>query len=214
VSVVAVFAARLLLEERFALADNAAAALPVFVLVPAVLLVALPATAGPFAVVVLFVEPTVPEVLPPLEEVLLDVVLPADEPVPPFAAAAKFPVESVAEVLLLAVDLFAVMPSVPEAVLLLLAVRDPVFEKAFDTPADLLEFSDAAFVMPLDLLEFSAAALVVPLDLLEFAENAFVVPLDLVEFAEAASDSVAVKLLLAPACCMLLLLVAKVSELV
>jgi hypothetical protein len=213
-SVVSVFAARLLLEERFALADSEAAALPVFVLVLAVLLVALPATAGPFAVVVLLVVPTVPEVLPPLEEVLFDVVLPADEPVPPFFAAAKLPVKSVADVLLLAVDLFAVTPSVPEAVLLLLAVRDPVFEKALVVPLALLEFSAASFVTDAVLLAFSAAAFVVALDLLEFAENAFVVPLELLEFFEAASDSVAVRLLLAPACCMLLLLVANVFELV
>ena len=47
----------------------------------------------------------------------------------------------------------------------------------------------------------------------EPSANTFVVPLDLLEFAEADSDSVAVKLLLAPACCMLLFDVENVFEL-
>ncbi len=167
-SVVAVFAARFLLEERLALAVNEAAALPVFVLVPAVLFVELAATAGPFAVVVLAAVPTVPEVLPPLEEVLLDVELPADEPVPPLAAAAKFAVEPVADVELLAVDLFAAASNDPVAELVLAAVKDPVFEKAFVVPLDLLAFSAASFVVPLEKLAFSAAAFVVPLEKLAF----------------------------------------------
>jgi hypothetical protein len=43
------------------------------------------------------------------------------------------------------------------------------------------------------------------------AANAFVVPLDLLEFEDAEADSVAVAVLLPLACCVLLLLAAKLS---
>jgi hypothetical protein len=152
-SVVAVFAARLLVEERFKVAFNAAAEL----LVPAFVLeafwVALAATAPPAAVVLFAAVLVDPELLPPPEDVLLEVELPNVFAVPFLPAAAKFRVEVEADVLLCVLALLAVAPNVAAAVWLLLAVSDAFVAKAFVVAPDLLEFSAKAFVVALDLFE-------------------------------------------------------------
>jgi hypothetical protein len=195
---VAVLAARLLLEVAFKAAFNVPALDPVVVFVPEAFEVSLAATAPPAAVVLLAAVPTLEEVLPPLAELLLNDELPAVPAVPFGPAAARLPVVPEDDVELLPFELFAVAPSDAPRVWLLLAVTEPVLANAF--------------VVPLALLELSAATLVVPLDLFEVAAKSFVVPLDLLELEEAEDASDAVKLLLAPACCCLVLLELNISE--
>jgi hypothetical protein len=142
-SVVDVFAARLLLEERFKLAFNVAALELELVLEAEAFLVALADSAPSDAVALLFARPVVFEVAPLLVELLLLVELPTDPAVPFAPAAARLPVELKAAVLLLAWLLFAVAPNVPAAVWLLLAVRDALCAKAFVVALDLVELFEA-----------------------------------------------------------------------
>ena len=135
-SVVPVFAARFWVEERFKLAFNAFPLLPVFVFVPEAFVVPLVAV-EPLAAWTLLVELPLPaDVLPPLEELLLNEEPPTEEAVPPLGAVATFEVELNAAVELLAWELFDEAPNVAAAVLLLLAVRDPVFANAFVVPLE------------------------------------------------------------------------------
>jgi hypothetical protein len=227
-SVVPVFAARFLFEDRFALAFNALAPLEELVPVLEAFCVELPEIAPPAAVVLLFAVPTVPAVLPPLAAWLLEVELPLVPAVPFLPAAAKFAVEPEADVLFFALAEFDEAANVPEAAFAELALIALLVPKAFVVPLDLAEFSAAefvkaadlfefaakAFVVPLDLAEFSAAELVKEADLLEFAAKASVVPLDFDELLAEEADSDAPNVLLAFTCCVLLLLAANVSELV
>jgi hypothetical protein len=211
-SVVAVLAARLLAEEAFRLAFNVSALVPVVVFVPeefAVLLVDEPPLD---ALWLLAAVPTLDDVLPPLAELLLNDELPIDPALPLEPALTVFAVEPEDDVELVPFELFADAPSVAPSVWLLLAVKEPLFENALVVPLDLLEFSAAAFVVALDLLELSAATFVVPLDLFEVAAKLLVVPLAFMELSEAEDASEAVKLLLAPACCIFELLELNVSE--
>jgi hypothetical protein len=194
-SVVAVFADRFLLEERLALAFSDAAPLEELVPVCDAFLVALPATAPSDALVVLDELPLPAEVAGVLEELLLKDEVPVLVAVPFAPAAAKFRVPFEADVLLFALVWFADAPNVAAADFELLAVRAPLVAKLFVVAPDLLEFSAAAFVTAL----FSLA----------LVTKAFVVPLDLLELADAEADSFAEAVLLALACCMLLLLAAK-----
>jgi hypothetical protein len=113
---VAVFAARLLLEDRFRPAFSEAAPL----LEPALVLeefdVELAATAPSDAVVLFAAVPTPPELLPPPEEVLVSVELPYVFAVPLAPAAARFAVEPEVDVLLCEFDMFAEVARVPAAV--------------------------------------------------------------------------------------------------
>src|ERR1700760_3592374 len=87
-SVVAPFAARVLLEEAFRAPLREAASVEEVVLVAEPLPVALNDD-PPFAArVLLAAVPTVPELLPPLEEVLFEVELPTVEALPPGSADA------------------------------------------------------------------------------------------------------------------------------
>jgi hypothetical protein len=202
-----------LVEEAFRLALKVPAAVPVVVFVPELFVVPLLALAGPDEVVLLLAVPTLEEVLPPLAELLLNVELPTDPELPPVPEDAALAVVPEDDVELVPFEAFAVTPNVPASDLLLLAVKEPFVENAFVVPLALLEFSAATFVVPLEKLEPSAATFVVPLALFEVADNTFVVPLDFVALAEAEEDSLAVKLLLAPACCMCVSLELNVFEL-
>jgi hypothetical protein len=92
-SVVAVFAARLWLEEAVRLAFNVAALLLEPVSVDEAFFVSLADNAPMDAVALLFARPVVFEVLPPLEELLLLVELPTELAVPFAPAAARLAVE-------------------------------------------------------------------------------------------------------------------------
>lgn len=221
----AVLAARLLLEVAFKPAFSVAALLPEVVLVSEAFEVVLAASAPSDAVVLLAALPTLEEVLPPLAEPLLNAELPTEPAVPFLPATARLPVDPDDEVELLPFELLSVAASVAPSAWLLLAFKEPLLVNALVVPLDLLEASAAVFVVPLEkfepsaatfvvplaLLELSAATLVVPLDLFEVAARSFVVPLALLELEEAEAASDVVKLLLAPACCCLVLLELNVS---
>ena len=88
----------------------------------------------PSAACVLFIaEPTVPEVLPPLEELLLDVELPVVPALPPLAAMALLAVVPAAAVSFALAALFSVVLSVPAAdfVLVYVSERLLLFVKSF-----------------------------------------------------------------------------------
>jgi hypothetical protein len=132
------FAARLLVEARFKLPDNVAAALEPVVFVAAALLVPLVADPPLAAWVLLAALPTVPEVLPPLEEVLFDAELPVVPALPPVAANAVFAVEPKLDVPLLEFVLFAAASNVAAADLLSLAFRAALDAKEFVVALELL----------------------------------------------------------------------------
>ena len=119
------FAARLLLERKVrARINSAAAELPVALVLDRVVgRVAGHGTRS--AVVLLFAVPTVPEVLPPLEEVLLDVELPV-VPDYPSAAAGKVPGRSGGAVVVRVRLVRCDSRVCSGASLLLLAVREPL----------------------------------------------------------------------------------------
>jgi hypothetical protein len=142
-SVLAALASKLLFEARSALPDNDAELELVFVAVLELLPVALPEIAPSDAVALSVAEPTVPEVLPPLAEVLLDVGLPFESAVPFAPAAARFAVKPLADVLLLPFALSAAAVIVPEADFDLLAVNEAFSERSFVVPLDLVESKDA-----------------------------------------------------------------------
>jgi hypothetical protein len=137
------------------------------------------------------------EVAGVLEELLLKAELPVLVAVPFAPAAAKFRVPFEADVLLFALVWLAEAPNVAAADFELLAVSAALWAKLF--------------VVALDLLEFSAAAFVTALFSLALAARAFVVELDLLALEDAEADSFAEAVLLALACCVLLLLAAKLS---
>jgi hypothetical protein len=125
------FADKLLFEARFKLPDKEAALWDPVVSVAAALLVALVAD-PPFAAWVLLAAlPTVPEVLPPLEDVLFDTELPVVPALPPGAALALFAVEPKAAVPLLVSVLFAEASSFAAAELTSLALSDSLAAKEF-----------------------------------------------------------------------------------
>lgn len=114
-SVVAVFAARLLFEDRFKLAFKVPELFDADVLLPEAFLVLLDAAAPSCAVVLLAAVPTLDEVLPPLDALLLNVELPTVPAVPFLPARALFDVEPKLAVALSDFALEAVVPRVPAA---------------------------------------------------------------------------------------------------
>lgn len=110
------FAARVLLEDRFRLAFSEAAPLPEPALVLEEFDVELAADAPSDAVVLFAAVPTPPELLPPPEELLLDVELPYVFAVPLAPAKAEFAVEPEVDVLLCEFELFAEAARVAAAV--------------------------------------------------------------------------------------------------
>jgi hypothetical protein len=160
-------------------------------------LVALPAIAPSVALVVFDELPLPAELAGVLEELLLKDELPVLFAVPFAPAAAKFRVPFEADVLLFALVWLAEAPNVAAADFELLAVTPALWAKLF--------------VVALDLLEFSAAAFVTALFSLALAARAFVVALDLLALAEAEDDSLTEAVLLPLACCVLLLLAAKLA---
>jgi hypothetical protein len=165
-----VFADRLLFEARFKLPTNDAALFEPVVSVADVLLVEFVADPPLAAWVLLAALPTVPDVLPPLEEVLFEAELPVVPALPPGAAAAVFPVEPELRVPLLVSALFA---------------------EAFNAAA--ADLTSLAVSAPLEAKEL-------------------VVAFDLLLLLAAEADAVSDALLLALACCALLLLVLRLSE--
>jgi hypothetical protein len=145
-----------LFEERLTLPFSELAAFNEVVLLPAALVVASPATAGPVVVGLLVVVPVLPEVLPPLDAVLAELE-------PAVSVAVPFPLDAAnARVeLLLPCEFFVVarlpvVANVPAAVLAEVAVR-PAF--TVDPNVDALvvaEFFDAEAV-------FDNEALLAPL---------------------------------------------------
>ena len=172
------------MEFLFAVAASVSLAVRFFEDVFEVLLVALAATAGPdtFWPAPPVVVPVPDEVAPPPVALLVKVLFgPALVAVPFAPAAAKPRVEFEVLVLLLAAVTLAVFPNVAAAEL------------------DLVAFREA----------FVANTFVVALDLLELAPKLLVVELDLLALSEAEDDSLAPKVLLALACCILLSLAVK-----
>jgi hypothetical protein len=108
---------RLLLDARFALPFNEAEPVRVLLELLAELLVVSPATPGPLVDGPLVVEPTLPEVLPPLAELLFELEVAVSVAVPFLVDAAKAPVELVLPVALAVVARLPDAARVPAAVL-------------------------------------------------------------------------------------------------
>jgi hypothetical protein len=142
-SVVALFAERLLLEAAFRLASRDAALFEAVVCVAEPLPVALNDDAPLAARVLLAADPTVPEVLPPLEEVLFEVELPSVEALPPGSADAPFAVKPPLAVPLELFASFAAALRVAPSDLLEAAVKDAFVANALVVPLDLLAFAEA-----------------------------------------------------------------------
>jgi len=142
-SVVAVFADRLLLEERSRLADNDLLLVELLVLECAVFLVAFAANAPPETVVSLFALPVVVDVAPPLDALVLDDEAPLFFALPSGPAAAKFRLAPEPDVLLLECDLSADASSDAEAVLALVASSAAFVANEFVVPLDLVAFAEA-----------------------------------------------------------------------
>jgi hypothetical protein len=111
--------------------------------------------------VLLAAVPTVPEVLPPLEEVLFDAELPVVPAFPPESAAAVFAVEPKLAVLLPVFALFAAAANDALAALLLAVVNAAFEEKEFVVELELLLLlaSDADAVSDALLPEATCCAL-------------------------------------------------------
>jgi hypothetical protein len=142
-SVVAVFAVRLLLEERSRLAVNDLLLDESLAFVFAAFLVAFAATAGPVTLVSLLAVPAAVVVAVPLVAVLLFDEAPLLVALPSVSAAAKFRLEPKPDVLLLECVLAAVASREAEAVFALLASSAAFVAKAFVVALDLLEFAAA-----------------------------------------------------------------------
>jgi hypothetical protein len=132
------FADRLFCEASCKLPVNEAALFEADVAVDAALLVAFVADPPLAAWVLLAAFPTVPEVLPPLDEVLFDAELPVVPALPPVAAAAVFAVEPVASVPLLLLALFAEASNAAAADLLSLADSAAFVAKELAVALDLV----------------------------------------------------------------------------
>jgi len=124
--VVAKVAVKPLLEELTLLAFSEAEPVNVLALLLAELLVPSPAIAGPVVFGLLPVEPTLPEVLPPLAELLLEFEVAVSDAAPFLPDAAKAAVELVLPVALLVVARFPVTANVGAADLVEVVVR-PAF---------------------------------------------------------------------------------------
>jgi hypothetical protein len=159
-SVLAALASKLLFEAASALPDNDAELVLDLVDVPEWLPVALPAIAPSDAVALSAAVPTVPESLPPLEEVLFDDEFPFESAVPLEPAAARFAVKPPADVLLLSFALSAEAVIVPEADLDLLAVNEAFSERSFVVSLDLLEPKDDDCDPVIEALDIAPTSLV------------------------------------------------------
>ena len=142
-SVVAPLAVRLLLAAAFRLPLSDAALFAAVVSVLELLPVALYDDPPLAARVLLAALPTVPEVLPPLEEVLSEVELPSVAALPPGAAVAPFAVEPLLVVPLELFASFAAALRVAASDLLEAVVKDAFVANALVVPLVLLAFAAA-----------------------------------------------------------------------
>lgn len=153
--------------------------------------------------------PEVDEVAPPPVPELPNDDVPSLVALPCLPAAAKAPVLLEVPVLFVALLKFAVPARDAAELFEALAFREPLAASSFVVPLDLLELAESPFVKLLDSLLLAESAFVVPLDSLAFAAKALVVPLLLVALLDSEADWSNEADLLAPACCMLLLVLLK-----
>jgi hypothetical protein len=156
---------RLLLEARFALPFNEAEPVKVLLELLAELLVVSPATPGPVVDGPLVVEPTLPEVLPPLAELLFELEVAVSVAVPFLVDAAKAPVELVLPVALAVVARLPDAASVPAAELAEVAVTPLVTVEPYVAALLVAEFFEA------EALNVSDALLLLDTDCAWFFES-------------------------------------------
>jgi len=145
-------------EERLTLPFSELAAVNEVVLLPAELLVASPAIAGPDVVGLLVVVPVLPEVLPPLDAVLAELEPAVSVAVPDPLEAAKARVELLLPCEFLVVARLPVVANVPAAVLAEVAVRPAFTVAPYVAALVVAEFFDAEAVLLKDELLAAFAA--------------------------------------------------------